>query len=750
MKKSLLLLSAIALLFFAGCDLDGRNSRTGSLMLKFGNQDGKAFFGPVLAVSSYELTGTGPEGKSLTASWQASPSYTIANLTAGMWNFTVKGIDAESVVIGIADFSVTILPHVANEATLTLEPVGVGQGAVSLAVTWEALGSLQGEPSLSIEYEKADDSAVKGTIQATVSGAAATASASLGAGYYFLDVRLSVGQYEKFAWNRQSFRIAVGKTTNIALQCDYTPPEETEAGLEFDGSLMAAALIDFQGKPTMRVSLKNVSAGTIYLNKANVSPYSVSGDGTGKALPDPLPASDSMTGPLRGPAAMQASSNPLLFDNPRAMGFVPPATRDISPKAAVETIAIGEEDPAMVIGSTKKFFWVESGTGQWIQEPATLRAKADTVYIWVPDKYYSEVNTAPGDNMLSQMQIDVVKDKFNGPSPYNGLDGIRALVTKIFSFENGGEPDGDGGIDGDQHISVLLFDIDYDYTPGQQGGILGYYWPKDEYPDNQMVLQGLRSNEAEIFYIDVHFLDIYPQMMYSCLGHEYQHMIHFNQKDLLRGVETPIWFNEMCSMVTEDFIASRIGVPVGYTPVSRIPLFNASYYESGVTDWLSGSEILKSYASAYTFGAFLARNFGGAPLFSAMIKSDSGGVEAITRAVSELGTAASFEEVFRKYSTAFVFEQNALPVVRAFPALDTWCGGVLYSMPSFSLYDFGPEPALFEENLQVPLRPYGNCLHSSLSWRDMQDGSTIILEKPADDNVQFMLMYKEGGQGGEI
>lgn len=747
MKKVTKLFWALLIPFIvvvSGCDLIGNNARTGTLSLNFDTQKQKAFFGPILEIANYTLDGVGPGGKSITETWVASSSHTISNLVSGTWSFSVTGIDSDSITIARADFDIEIRPGITTEKTLALGPVEDGQGTVSMSVDWSDLGTTLASPALSIEYEKVSNEET-GSILATISGTTATATAPMDAGYYLLYVKLMDGTTEKYVWNPQALRIAAEKTTSVELKCDATVSPGGDADMEFDGESTKVEYIDFHDKSTVTVKLKNVSSGSMYLNKANNSSSSVAAGDTGNVLNVTTPLKSKEYSPnLKNAKASVTSGGALLFDKTEAQNFVPPPTRELLKKPGARTIRIGDRDTNLVAGTSMRNFWVESASGDWIQEPTRLMAIADIVYIWIPDKYFSNSSTKKNDNLVTQAQIDLLKDKFNGPTSYNGTEGIRALVSTIFSTENGGEPGGDGGIDHDQHIHILLYDIDYDYTSTQTGGTLGYFWAKDEYPDSQMQQWGMRSNEAEIFYLDVHFLDYGPMMMVSCLAHEYQHMINFNQKTLLRNVSSvPTWFNEMCSLVAEDFVGQSVGIPEEDTPRSRIRRFNSSYYDSGVVDWLEGSNVLKSYASAYVFGAFLARNFGGATLFHDMVCSSAVGTEAVTNSVVKLGTAGSFGGAFLDYATAFVFDDSQTPSIYAFPELNTIYNGIEYSLPAFSLYDYSPNPTAFGPQVQTPLRPYGNALYTSPTWTNLSDNSIITLQKPNNANVNFVLMYKQ-------
>jgi|GEM_PF-1454351 len=721
-------------LIFSSCGLLAIKAPPGSLQISINAESQRVFFGPVLEVSSYSLAATGPGGAERNETWTTSGAHTLSNLLPGTWNMTISGLDASQAVIVQSVFSVDIIAGQTAEKSVTLVPLAEGTGTLSLSVDWSSLASPPATPEVIAYYSAADESGIEGYVTMTVEGTTATGSASLSAGYYALSVTLKDGDSTAYLWNPQTFRIVADKETAAAVLCNGSAGGGGSADFELDLSAQSVLKLDFGDKTSLSVKLKNVPAGQLYLGKSNVSTLVADAAATGKVI-DGGGAAGKALAPKPPTGAVKR------FDNARAQEFTPPV--GLTPKAVLpptQTVLFGDEDPAMVVGTTTRLFWVESAAGEWIQIEARLRAASATSYLWIPDSNFSNLSTLDNDNLLSLAQVTTLNDEFNGTGPVGG-DGIRALVSNIFSTEWGGEVNGDGGIDADQHIHILMYDIDYDYSVNQTGGTLGYFWGKDEYPDSVMQPYGYRSNEAEMFYLDVHFTDLVPMMMVSVLAHEYQHMIHFNQKALLRDVNSPTWFNEMCSMVSEDFVGSIVGIPDGDSPRSRIPRFNGYYYDSGVTDWLSGSNVLKSYASAYVFGAYLARNFGGAPLFHDMLCRSEVGSAAVTASLTALGTGTSFNQVFGEYTTAFVFDNPAPEGARSFPALSSSLNGTTYELPGFALSDYGTGPVLFNPDQQIALRPYGNSIHSSSSWVDISESTVVTVEKPDNANVGLYLMY---------
>ncbi len=196
-------------------------------------------------------------------------------------------------------------------------------------------------------------------------------------------------------------------------------------------------------------------------------------------------------------------------------------------------------------------------------------------------------------------------------------------------------------IDPNDEITIWLCDIEDDDS--FDGGVVGYFWSKDNHvnvPGQQYIEY---SHERVMFTIDAvmyanpaggavgwNATDYWPEEIYSTLAHEFQHMIHFYQRAVLRDaiVDGDTWINEMASQVVEDLLADKMDVigPRGVTGADgtagaqnntegRLPLFNY-LNDISLTYWPQGGGGLENYSITYAFGAWLARNYGGAMLLN--------------------------------------------------------------------------------------------------------------------------------------
>jgi len=329
-------------------------------------------------------------------------------------------------------------------------------------------------------------------------------------------------------------------------------------------------------------------------------------------------------------AASQFNANP-----PLALGA--PSRSVQSPSFALSTL------------NQSKPFYVQDKGNKWITITAELVKQGTKCNIWIHQDYLNIITNA-----------DALANKF---------DQIYPLETNLLGFEKGGGTGGDGGIDGDPRIQILVYDIEFDAPQNPQtplSGTVGYFWGKDEYTQTQLNnggQGGLKSNEAEIFYIDAEFFRRDPDTVYSTLVHEFQHMINFNRKALILRKSSATWYDEMLAMLAEDVISPLIGIASGTKghPIgTRIPLFLAVYPLYGVDQWLTGADAVISYSTAYPFGAYLIRNYGGPQLIKAMLDNSSVNYDSVTQALRSVNNDSSlnFDKALEHYAEALLYSTS--------------------------------------------------------------------------------------------
>ncbi|MCX7031113.1 MAG: peptidase M30, partial [Spirochaetes bacterium] len=190
--------------------------------------------------------------------------------------------------------------------------------------------------------------------------------------------------------------------------------------------------------------------------------------------------------------------------------------------------------------------------------PATCRAVVTknisagiprTLNIWVANNCWDGSKATTVD----QGMVDALADQFLKTGDFND---IYDWVTGMLGPEWGSHPYSDL-IPPDDEITIFLCDISDDNST--TGGIVGFFWAKDNFvKGSNPAYLDYYSNERVMFTIDAvmyavpeggswEYTDYWPEEMYSTLAHEFQHMIHFYQRAVLRDAmaDDDTWINEM-------------------------------------------------------------------------------------------------------------------------------------------------------------------------------------------------------------
>lgn len=375
------------------------------------------------------------------------------------------------------------------------------------------------------------------------------------------------------------------------------------------------------------------------------------------------------------------------------------------------------------LNETKEFWIMENDTLLaeniiWNKLSATLRAKGDHCYIWVPDNYWGN-----GTNAVSQSIVTNLQEKF---------DSMYPRITNVFGYPDSIK---------NTRIHILIFDL---FSDNRTGNIFGYFMSKDYSPYDETY----HSNECCMFYLDAYLTKDKLEMAYSTLAHEFQHMInHYNKTLLAYSTEsTQTWFTEMLSMLCEDMLQNYLGISDENSPISRMQSFNTGYYQHGITEWQNSQN---SYANIYAFGAYLIRNFGGIKLLSAIGKNKKNNKDSITQALQTLGYDETFDSVFLKFSQALIYEDsNKLTLNKE---ITETLDGYEYTFKAFNIWDISYRqgfkrnygPYCFSPSQKVQLRPYGFTIHTQNSWKNIAtDTFTVELIKNENDNIKYMFILK--------
>lgn len=397
------------------------------------------------------------------------------------------------------------------------------------------------------------------------------------------------------------------------------------------------------------------------------------------------------------------------------------------------------------VGATDDIF-IQTGDSAYSEKASTLKAKGTNCNVWVVDENYSDLD--------EESVIATIARKFDEIYPrvtnVFGTECDKILNyaynenTKLFDYSIVDMADCEGNDTGTK-INIVLCDLPSGYD--------GYFASKDYFyydtqldtsDDNLTADEKARyialnaSNVGKYFYVDIESVNKSLDNALLTLAHEFQHMISFNMKTVQNSATFSTFYDEMCSMACEDMMADYLGVGADDTPKNRLPLFNKKYTETGTGEWIdeTGNQELYSYSSAYAFGAWLARQYGGAKLFKAILSNSHSNMDAVTEAVKSVaGEDYTDEQILERYVQALVFTTSDFthPTMKqaakqtltygsgdseySYPmtAIDLW--NLKAALPTYSSentsesyykYD-GPEYLSASDTTAV--RPYGVTLH---------------------------------------
>ena len=481
--------------------------------------------------------------------------------------------------------------------------------------------------------------------------------------------------------------------------------------------------VDFGLKNSVTYTIKNIKNKSLFLVRSNSSPIT--------------PVASLDAGEIDNRSVLNRKLNGLtILKHEEAESF-----NANPPKITAHNNVRSRGGAARSIEYTvgdKKDFWVQRANASWTKRNAILKGIGENIMIWV-----DEANWGDGDNQIHQNHINCLISHFDGTEDKEFKDGIYGAVTNVFGYEYGGGPEGDGGVDGEQKIQVLVYDIDFDYTATQTGGVFGFFWAKDYYTQEQLNKTGnsAKTNLAEIFYLDANFTSKNLEFGVSTLAHEYQHMIHFNQKFIKYGLTSEVWFNEMFSLICEDMVASIIYDESHQENAlgQRLDFFKRGYYLSGVNNWLPGQKVYYSYATTYLFGAYLCRNFGDVTFLHSVLTNNYVNIKSLDMALEEQGS--KFTPAFEHWGVALL-TSNEEPI-SVNKKVESSREEINYVFEKIDLFGNGKTPYAFKLNEKPTLMPLGISIHQDDNWKNVDvENLVVTFNKPLNSNVNMFLVMR--------
>ena len=524
---------------------------------------------------------------------------------------------------------------------------------------------------------------------------------SLAGSYYGMSYRAEDGDGNRAASD--------AATASFTITVEEAEPEgilDTYRGSGDQIFMLNRAGESLDGTPYTLV-LDDEASAEVYLIATNTNDYEV--QPRVERLDDAVPVATSQRLPANASRrASRVGSDSMMHARPWLLEFnnslPPPRISTVSPELPPRQ-AVRE-------GDTYTFYdtYADGGFRETaIPVPATARRVvtdgAMTLVVWVADQDWGSCLEC-----VRQAMVDGVTGPFLRPGPNND---IYDWLTAVFGAPWGPHDHSSFLIPAEyaDEIHIVIYDIQ---------GAGGYFAAVDTNlrdPDAEHI--AIRySNERLLFALDAPAIarhegpswevtDYSPSNMVLSLAHEFQHMIHHYQKQVKYNFE-PVhdaWLHEMSSLVAEDLIADKLALGAGPRGVAhddptagrsriafgRLPVYNYyNYLQASV--WEFDPPLYRYYSVSYALGAYLARNYGGAPLFGAIVQSNRTGTEAIEAALRAHGHAVSFPDLLVDWAVAnLLSDDTAAPFPYRYNS-GTWStsqvGGIAFRLGSINLFNY--------------------------------------------------------------
>ncbi len=277
--KALVLASLVAIMAVFGCQNPISPEQGGSLTVSMTDAVSRSIL-PGISMNpvSYDLEGTGPDGRTFSQSVSTGGTVTVTNLAFGPWSVIATACNSDGTAIGQGNGSVTLLSNASVSLAITVRPYD-GFGTLNLNVSWPAaqVQTAQVQSTLTPYSGSSRDLAF------VVNGSAGTASVSasdVATGYHTLILRLldnghlAIGAVEVV-------RIVAAQTTSGTLafsnvnqatgelEINMTP----EMGEPLDVSMSGSAATKPQNQSlALTAAVSNYSDNVTYVWYVNGSP----------------------------------------------------------------------------------------------------------------------------------------------------------------------------------------------------------------------------------------------------------------------------------------------------------------------------------------------------------------------------------------------------------------------------------------------------------------------------------------------
>lgn len=267
---------------------------------------------------------------------------------------------------------------------------------------------------------------------------------------------------------------------------------------------------------------------------------------------------------------------------------------------------------------------------------------------------------------------------------------MTTIYGKHWGIHNGKRDNENLISEENKDIHILLTDIDDDKNSSPKGFVNGYF---HGYKDSFMLSKHPFQNNINVSNQNNNIvIDSYQYFHKTQEGepvkewsnnsyetaatittiiHEFQHMLHFYNKDIKYDIYSDTFINEMFSMVAEDIFANKYSKYYNnYTKINttlspdiiRIPEFNFFWDMQSSFNWDYSQLNLNSYSMSYVVGAYLIRNYG-LELFLNYFETKQTGKDGILYSLNQIAPEEgnhNTQTLLKNMGTAILLSNNQI------------------------------------------------------------------------------------------
>ncbi|MCY4552821.1 MAG: hypothetical protein OXC79_04030 [Candidatus Poribacteria bacterium] len=281
--------------------------------------------------------------------------------------------------------------------------------------------------------------------------------------------------------------------------------------------------------------------------------------------------------------------------------------------------------PALPIGTQRTFFVPDFRSLQQYTVSAVLRGIGNFCYIFVEE---AEWNTR-----VTAATVASIVHAFDVATPANPQQGIYSTLTEFFGLP----PD----IDENGRIILLLLNIqDANHTSQYTAG---FFNPADQ---SRGVLRTpgfrgfpIRSNEADMLYIDTQPLNPNSEVAHNVIAHEFLHLIHWRHDP-----HEATWVDEGC--------AGYASFLCGYSVLEHVDAFEKTPSVSLIAWPETDTNALPHYGAAFLWMLYLHEQHGGTETLTEIVRNRGTSLTGIGDALALRGITRKIPDIFIDWKLA--------------------------------------------------------------------------------------------------